>query len=862
MNRAWKRLLWLLPLVFIAGGVLWLKACFGPDTSLEFTWEQHPDLPMDRFAAGRLGVLQPFYARSYLVVAYRYLMDRPLSQGEQAEAVDLWQRRLNGASYTLFVQDTYGRVPGTNFLQTPDPEDERDDQGLPETWRAARKEFLGGPPPELRQEDKRWDRMRWFQNIQKGAFRIALQTLRTRVERWGKHDPRLKAWIQAQDQVFDSSREHPDIPHDLPPTADPLLRKDRSYQIAAATFYAQQYDEAIQRFQAIGRDAESPWVKASGYMVARCWYRKGQAVASLGPDHQQEALKAYDQALATAEQAAAYPKASILAMELRWSTKQAMAKAAAKDPEGFDEAARFLAKAAAAQAHPLERTRELAGILVRPDATQDFGVDLGDYTLLLDQFIKNEDAWTYYQHERSPWMTPPDKPRAIQEALLQDDVTDWVYSFRETGPKAFSHAVQRWEERKTLPWLLDALANAEPSSSGVGDLLAAAQRIPASQPGYPMAAFHQARLLVALHRPEEARPILDRLASLGDEVISPSAMNLVKAARLPLARTREELLADLLRRVVGINYPTGEDSDTDRSAEYDLRLTAQWSVAAHHVEGRRFLAAYGASPKFLQADGATLLNLEVPTSVLVELANSPKTPAYLRREWLRCAWARAVLLDERALADRLAPEVQQVEPELTAAMAEYLATPEADRPREAVWILLHNPGLRWYVSQSLSSRTYQPTRYAPNDWSHGYRLKDRHPFRDSFWPTLKEPQAGSWTGFWYGTSTPFTFEAPLRRVFGGHQPDPPAFLTKEEKTSRTHEQSRLQALDDGPTWLCKRTLDWAKASPQDPRIPEALHLAVRATRIGGATNLSKACFRLLHQKYGGTKWAAKTPYYF
>jgi hypothetical protein len=39
-------------------------------------------------------------------------------------------------------------------------------------------------------------------------------------------------------------------------------------------------------------------------------------------------------------------------------------------------------------------------------------------------------------------------------------------------------------------------------------------------------------------------------------------------------------------------------------------------------------------------------------------------------------------------------------------------------------------------------------------------------------------------------------------------------------------------------------------------------MAGRATRIGGATELSKKCFRLLHKKYPKTPWALKTPYYF
>jgi hypothetical protein len=63
-----------------------------PQTFFRFTL--HPDVPLNRFAAGELGVLQTTYARSYLVVAYRYLSGEKLSAEEQAEVVSLWKDRI------------------------------------------------------------------------------------------------------------------------------------------------------------------------------------------------------------------------------------------------------------------------------------------------------------------------------------------------------------------------------------------------------------------------------------------------------------------------------------------------------------------------------------------------------------------------------------------------------------------------------------------------------------------------------------------------------------------------------------------------------------------------------------------------
>jgi hypothetical protein len=61
-------------------------------------------------------------------------------------------------------------------------------------------------------------------------------------------------------------------------------------------------------------------------------------------------------------------------------------------------------------------------------------------------------------------------------------------------------------------------------------------------------------------------------------------------------------------------------------------------------------------------------------------------------------------------------------------------------------------------------------------------------------------------------------------------------------------------------------LAWAQRASNAPRVPEALHLVVRATRIGctdadtGA--FSKAAYDLLHQCYPKSPWAQKTKYWY
>src|SRR2546425_4946122 len=78
------------------------QACGPFFTDAIFVYTKHPDFPLERFAAGQLGVLQPSYARSYLVAAYRNLIGNGLSATEAKALRSLWDERL---SYTWEFHD-------------------------------------------------------------------------------------------------------------------------------------------------------------------------------------------------------------------------------------------------------------------------------------------------------------------------------------------------------------------------------------------------------------------------------------------------------------------------------------------------------------------------------------------------------------------------------------------------------------------------------------------------------------------------------------------------------------------------------------------------------------------------------------
>jgi len=97
-------------------------------------------------------------------------------------------------------------------------------------------------------------------------------------------------------------------------------------------------------------------------------------------------------------------------------------------------------------------------------------------------------------------------------------------------------------------------------------------------------------------------------------------------------------------------------------------------------------------------------------------------------------------------------------------------------------------------------------------------------------------------------------------------PQAPGFLSAALQAIVSDERRKLDALEIGPNDLCTRVVEWAKRSPADPRVPEALHLAVKATRYGcrdeKTRQRSKLAFDILHKQYPDSVWAQQTKYYY
>ncbi len=394
-----KRILILLILAGVLVGPEDLSSCgpFLPEAV--FTSKLQP-LDEARFFSGRLDVLQPRYRRIYLIAAYRYFTGLGLGKQDQ-------QALLAKPDTSADIWMGQGSLAVQGWLQE--------------------RVQVGAPPLEGIERFKMLPDRSFILNCGDDAFSNAAATVIDRSLAGHSHED-LRVWVAAQDQVFGNCSvpqpwqqpqkpAGPSIPAPLPATAAAWMQADRAYQIAAAEFYAGEFDAATSDFLRIAGDRDSPWHGIAPYLAARALIRKATVEDPSAAPAAQEQLR---KALADPDAAAWHASARGLARYLRIRT----------DPAGA--------------------LHELAQAV----ATEKTGVarDMYDYRLMLD---RSADTGT----------------------APQDDITDWIAAI-ENGPA--DRALAKWRQKRSLPWLVAAMTYAaEPDAELMAAAAQVAERSPA-----------------------------------------------------------------------------------------------------------------------------------------------------------------------------------------------------------------------------------------------------------------------------------------------------------------------------------------------------------------------------------------------
>jgi hypothetical protein len=345
----------------------------------------------------------------------------------------------------------------------------------------------------------------------------------------------------------------------------------------------------------------------------------------------------------------------------------------------------------------------------------------------------------------------------------------------------------------------------------------AAAKIPASSPAFASVSFHSIRLDIAAGRSVDARIKLGNLLQKQRATFNQSSLNLLLHQRMMISSNLEDFLTYAQRVPAGFSW---DEDGTEIPVEAD-----ELGADARRIQGK----------VLFDSDAGQILNRRLPVALLAEAATNKNLPDHLRRDLAQAAWLRAVLLGNHATAMVLAPTLKLLVPEMSRLLNDYTSTPEpAGKKFSAIYTWLKFPGLEPVVDTGNGRAT---------------PLNEQDSYRDNWWcaAALAEPQTD-------------------KESTGPTSVISPNFLTATQQATAKKEYALLASFGAAPNYLCRQVIEWATTHPADPRVPEALHLAVKSTRYSCTDKQtgkwSKAAYDFLHQHYPGNAWTKQTPYWF
>ncbi len=699
------------------------------------------------FAKGNVGIIHPTFYRSGLFAAYRAFNNAPFSTKEQQDLVKNWlaeyeNKDANDAAKTAAIDN----------------------------WVAARKKIAAGDEPKIYTDRNNPDSYSSFVNCTAGAFDNAVKTLNTRLE--GNKTDDVKEWLRGQDAVFANCSEAKDPPSAVAATAPQWLKDDRTYQIAAAYFYATQYEQAKTAFTEIANNTASPWRAMSAYLLARVAIRQASALSD-NTEQKAQMLMYYQQA-----------------------ENQLNNVIADKNLASVHDAAKQLLNLITFRLHPEVIHTQLANKLTDKSENTTLFQDLTDYRRLLDKAESGEES-------------TPESKTFNEQFRKQHELSDWIFTVQSTGE--YAHALEKWQATKSSAWLVAALMQAKSDSPDVAKLIETTKSLDKTSATFLTANFHVARLQTVLGQHDEARKTLDALLNDNSIAMNVSARNQLLTERLLLAQDLNEFVKFAQRHASVFAY------DQSEIQLVDVTAPAKAGEEDYAKDQRAW-----AKRTMFDEDATRVMNKHLPLSMLKQLAVHPDLPDYLRAQVALSVWVRAVLLNDEATASTIAPELGQLVPELKPFMAAYSQTADSKaKLYEAVWAMLKNPATRPVIDSGTGRQA---------------TFNEIENYRDNWWCILPDAQ----------TSVA------------------PAFVTKEQLALAKAENDKLAI--SGSNFLAIKTSEWATFAPKEKRLPEALALAVKATRYGcqncDTAKASKTAFDILKARFGSSDWKKKTPYWF
>ncbi|QOY91379.1 hypothetical protein [Paludibaculum fermentans] len=475
---------------------------------------------------------------------------------------------------------------------------------------------------------------------------------------------------------------------------------------------------------------------------------------------------------------------------------------------------------------------ESLGILNEPKLVRIHGMTR---TLLRRADVGAKRAETFREMARS--LAGPNEDGSIREDLWdytgmfdtlagtpeaeEEDLTDWIHTFQQDTPQATLHAWARWRERKSLPWLVAALEKANSRDAGIQQLMEDARGVSPKSPAFVTVAYHRLRLSVAAGQKAQSRAELDGLLAGRPVKLPASARNLFQPLRMTVAPTLDEFFL-FVARVPVLETDNMDDAEWPREAPKRLN-------------------------PLIDTGGANALNEAVPLRHWATALQGQRLPGEMRKRLVLTMFARAAFASQWKELDSAASLLEGVRPDLKDLLAGVQAAhDEREKKFAAAFLLLHTPEAKTYARAG-SERTAQDRRLDN--------------YRDNWWcPDAADYQAGNFL-----LRDRFSEYASPEERKGPPQPRwiAPAFLSAADLQQAAEERARLRTAGSALKALGSTAVEWAKSHKEDPRVPEALALTVRAARYGCSDKddwkVTRAAFQFLHLNFGRSEWARKTP---
>lgn len=420
----------------------------------------------------------------------------------------------------------------------------------------------------------------------------------------------------------------------------------------------------------------------------------------------------------------------------------------------------------------------------------------------------------------------------LPEFLMQDDMTEWLYTYQITTDDAYQHSLNKYKATGLDHWLMAAISKANKSSAEVSRLLEAAGKANRTAPSYPTIAYHSARILLDQGKTTEADKLVDSVLTYFTD-LPPSSMNEFSRLRQHTSRSLDDYLKYSLRKPFGFDFGgrigTIESFIEDQKQWYDPKYnkeTREQYEAKTELEFKNELL--WKDRWMFDQTTVRVMNQYFSTAVMIDAYRSPSMPDYLKSQLAVSIWTRAALLKNKAIADAFAPIIVNDHPELAESMkAVRNATTPLARESAVLYLIIKNPILTPFIEDGLGKTDNEADVWDINDW----------------WCSQPEEY----------------YDETLGDMVPASKLNNPSFLTPAQIQVAAAERKLLSNVGDAPGYLGEQAMAWAKRSPNDPRVPEILYLMHKANgwskwSCGSNIDLQKEINTLLKARYPNNHW--------